>query len=334
MNIMEFIKILFAVIVFCVVSTVISGESVKEQKPQLRLVITKTKMFAEDKTIMVLLENTGSNSINILKEFTPRPVFFQLNLVKSDGTPIDSPGAGKVDFGRPMNYVTLESGEFIGIIMSLKDAYKELQNGKYELSVQYHNQYGDNCFRGALTSNSIDIMINDSASQPASTPNSVFISKLASLQEGERLKLLNQLSKDHSDLQTKLLSQLDESNPKAVNFGIAYLLGVYRMDQAVQHLSKYIALRNVQSMDNKRLLLYGEYPVVEAMIRIGNPVIPEMLKNIESSDDENIRKLSARVIRYIDGAEIALFRLKKREENESDQIKKMRLRVAIESIRK
>lgn len=148
------------------------------------------------------------------------------------------------------------------------------------------------------------------------------------------MKLLNQLSKDRSDLQAKLLSQLDESNPKALNLGIAYLLGVYRMDQTVQHLSKYIALKNVQSMDNKRLPLYGEYPVVEALIRIGNPAIPEMLRNIESSDDDNVRKLSARVIRYIDGTEIAQFRLEKRMEGESDQIKKMRLRVAIESIRK
>lgn len=157
---MKFIKILFAVIVFiCVVSTVLSRENVGEQKTQLRLVIAKMEMFAEDKSVMVLLENTGNNSINILKEFAPLPVFFQFNLVKSDGTPIDSPGAGKVDFGSPMNYVTLESGEFIGIIVSLKNVYKELRHGKYKLSVEYHNQYGRNCFQGSLTSNSIDVVI-------------------------------------------------------------------------------------------------------------------------------------------------------------------------------
>lgn len=334
---MKFRKIaILAAVIFSlgIVSTVLGGGIVIEQKTSLRLVIAKTETFAEDKAVMVLLENAGKGSITILKEFAPRPVFFHYNLIKSDGTPVDLPGAGKVDFDRPMKYVTLEPGEFIGIIVSLKDVNKELPHGKYELSVQYHNQYGDNCFRGVLTSNTINMVIDDSASQPASTTNSVFIPKLASTREGERLKLLNQLSKDRSDLQAKLLSQLDESNPTALNLGIAYLLGVYRMDQTVQDLSKYIALKNVQSMDNKRLPLYGEYPVVEALIRIGNPAIPEMLRNIESSDDDNVRKLSARVIRYIDGTEIAQFRLEKRMEAESDQIKKMRLRVAIESIRK
>jgi HEAT repeat protein len=168
----------------------------------------------------------------------------------------------------------------------------------------------------------------------ATATTSISIPKLTSIQEGERLKLLNQLSKDRSNLQTKLLSQLDESNPKEVTFGIAYLLGVYRMDQAVRHLSKYIALKNEQSDLVKRLPLYGEYPIVEALIRIGNPAIPAMIENIESSDDENVRKLSARVIRYIDGTEIANFRLAKRMENESDPIKKARLIAAMESIRK
>lgn len=151
------IKGLLAVVVFSgIVSTVLGG--VIEQKTLFRLVIAKTETFAEDKTVMVLLENVGKGSITILKEFAPRPVFFHYNLIKSDGTPVDLPGAGKVDFDRPMKYVTLEPGEFIGITVSLEDLYKKLQNGKYELSVQYHNQYGENCFRGTLTSNTIGMV--------------------------------------------------------------------------------------------------------------------------------------------------------------------------------
>ena len=158
---MKNIKILFAVIIFLGIFSMVLGGGVREQKTSLRLVIAKTETFAEDKTVIVLLENAGKDSITILKEFAPRPIFFQFNLVKSDGTPIDSPGAGKVDFGRPMKYVTLEPGKFIGITVSLKHVYKELQNGKYELSVQYHNQYGDNCFRGSLISNTIVVVIEN-----------------------------------------------------------------------------------------------------------------------------------------------------------------------------
>lgn len=159
------------------------------------------------------------------------------------------------------------------------------------------------------------------------------IPRLASLGSGERMRLLEQLSEDLAGVKSVLISQLDGSNPKEVNFSIAYLLGVFRAEQSVHHLSKYIAIKSDQSLIPNRMPLWGDYPVVEALISIGGPAIPEMVRNIETSDDGKVRELSARVIRYIDGPEIAKFRLEKGMEKQSDPAKKARLKAAMESIK-
>lgn len=155
--------------------------------------------------------------------------------------------------------------------------------------------------------------------------------RLASLNNEERIKLLEQWSKDRSDMQTALISQLDESNPKEVTFAIGYALGLHRIEQAVPHLSKYIALEADTGVE-KRRSLWDQYPIVEALIRIGNPSVPEMLKNIEITKDKKVRELSARVIRYVMGLDIAKVVLEKVMEGKSEAVK-ANFKAAIESMR-
>ena len=160
------------------------------------------------------------------------------------------------------------------------------------------------------------------------------IPKLASLKSDERMRLLEQVSGEFADVKSGLISQLDESDPKAVIFSVAFLLGTFREEQSVHHLSKFIAIKSDRPLlPDRRMPIWGDYPVVEALISIGNRAIPEMLKNIESSDDEKVRELSAKVIRYVDGPEIAKFRLEKAIERQSDPAKKARLTAAMESIK-
>ena len=157
------------------------------------------------------------------------------------------------------------------------------------------------------------------------------ISRLASLGNDERMRLLEQLSKDRSDLQAELISQLNGANPNEVNISVAYLLGLNRMEQSVRHLSRLITLE-VDVRNHSREPMWDRYPVVEALIRIGSPAIPEMIKNIETSDDQKVRELSAKVIRYIDGPEIAKFRLEKATEKQTDPGKKAKLKAAMEGV--
>jgi hypothetical protein len=157
------------------------------------------------------------------------------------------------------------------------------------------------------------------------------IPKFASLECQEREDLLTQLIQERLDRQTELVGQLDADNPKEANFAIAFLLGFHRMERAVPHLSKFITLET-DATEQSREGLWERYPAAEALIHIGVPAIPEMIKNIETSDDEKVRKLSARVIRHVDGREIAIFRLEKTIERQPDPAKKAKLKAAIKSI--
>jgi len=130
------------------------------------------------------------------------------------------------------------------------------------------------------------------------------IARMATLKDEERMELLGKLSRERSDIQGDLIHQLANSTSKDMKFAAAFLLGMYRMEQSVRELSKFITLESHHSIDWKREPLWDRYPVVEALIRIGKPAIPEMIRNIETSEDKKVQELSARVIRYVEGAEI------------------------------
>jgi hypothetical protein len=175
------------------------------------------------------------------------------------------------------------------------------------------------------------------AQKPAQNPGiggKESLPRLASLSSIERMQVLERASTDRSDLQAALITQLrDHSNPKEVTISVAFLLGLHRMEQAVQDLSTHITLTNYPLAEDDRRPLIGEYPVVDALIRIGSPAIPEMIKNIETSDDRKVCELSAKVIRYVDGREIASFRLQKAMERQSDPGKKARLKAAMDCMK-
>ena len=76
---------------------------------------------------------------------------------------------------------------------------------------------------------------------------------------------------------------------------------------------------------------WGGSPIVEALIRIGNPAVPEMIKNIETSKDKKVRDLSASVIKYVMGQDIAKIVLEKAIKDKSDAVK-ANFKAAIKSI--
>ncbi len=104
--------------------------------------------------------NSGPETVKLLKRFTPTPVFFEFLVVKDDGTPISVPGAGKISFSSPLQYVKLEKGKNHVVRINLEDVLKErLGVGEYNVSVLYKNQYGTDCFKGRINSNIISIKI-------------------------------------------------------------------------------------------------------------------------------------------------------------------------------
>jgi len=164
--------------------------------------------------------------------------------------------------------------------------------------------------------------------------NGTAIARMGTLDEQERMDFLRQLSKERSDIQGDLIYQLSNSESSDMRIAAAYLLGRYRMEQSVRVLAKFITLEYEHKTNWKREPLWGRRPVVEALIRIGLPAIPEMIKNIETSEDGKVRELSARVIRYVEGPDLAKFIVEREIEKQPDETKKRNLRAALNYILK
>jgi hypothetical protein len=154
-------------------------ENVLPSSP-LRLHIDVDKVIDDNPMLRISFENISKKKVTILRCFSPLRVFVSFRLTKEDGTPLTRPGGGKVSLLESnIKYITLEPDEFFGFKVKLSDIYDgKLESGKYTLTVQYHNQYGKNCYQGRIKSNAIEFSYSANkgrkrktvhASEPSST---------------------------------------------------------------------------------------------------------------------------------------------------------------------
>jgi hypothetical protein len=101
------------------------------------------------------------------------------------------------------------------------------------------------------------------------------------------------------------------------------------MEGSVKVLSKYITFARDHEVPHGREPLWGRYPVVEALIKIGRPAIPIMIANLENSTDILVRELSARVIRYIEEPEIGKVIIEIAMKKQADAAKKKKLQASL-----
>jgi len=113
----------------------------------------------------------------------------------------------------------------------------------------------------------------------------------------------------------------------------AKLLGDYRASEAVDILVQNFELdlrpRSILG------LLADDYiqPATWALIKIGNPSIPAVIRNLEETDNARIRGLSLKVLYQIDGdKDIVQLRLQKALTAQSDPQKKDRLKAALQAL--
>ena len=113
--------------------------------------------------LCIEFRNRSAAPIRILNQFEPTPVFFSFDIVATDGTPVLVAGGGKIDFGPTApSYLELSKDDAYSFEVDLGTLLSApLQRGRYLISSTYHNQYGDNCFRGVVKSNTIPIEIRD-----------------------------------------------------------------------------------------------------------------------------------------------------------------------------
>lgn len=155
-----------ASLIACVaVVAALGGGTVKAEGLELSLCTAETNsvVYTNNNIEVVLtFTNNGTDTVTLLKHFTPLPIFFEFKIVKTEGTIIAVPGSGKISFYESsMQYVKLEHGGVHVIQISLADVLKEqLGSGTYSVSVIYKNQYGSDCFKGKVESNQISIQVD------------------------------------------------------------------------------------------------------------------------------------------------------------------------------
>lgn len=110
--------------------------------------------------VEVTFQNVGELPIRVLKTFEPAPIFFSFDIIRDDGMPIDTPGAGKISIDT-MEFLNLMRGESFSVSIDIAPLLPEpLAAGKYSLSVEYHNQYGDgHSFTGKAFSNTVPFAV-------------------------------------------------------------------------------------------------------------------------------------------------------------------------------
>jgi len=139
-------------------------------------------------------------------------------------------------------------------------------------------------------------------------------------------------------LATNLVAVLNGA--KSRNFSkcaAAYYLGELHFTDAVETLNSSIVLR----LDENQIPIFSLVkidpslinPSVEALVKIGNPSIPAVIRNLAESDDAKVRELSLKVLYRIDGdKDIVQLRLQKAIAAQKDSNKKARLQVALKAL--
>lgn len=115
--------------------------------------------------LKVIFKNTNeTENIRILRHFDPLPVFFSFDIVDANNRFLDIPGAGKVDLhSDSIEYVSLSAGENFTLDVNLAKHLtnpQKVKTGEYTVSVTYHNQYGEDCFQGQISSQPISLVIS------------------------------------------------------------------------------------------------------------------------------------------------------------------------------
>ena len=99
-----------------------------------------------------------------------------------------------------------------------------------------------------------------------------------------------------------------------------------------------LAVKIALKMDLSQNIIKGYpiiagYPAMDALIKIGNPSIPAMIRNLAESDDAKYQELSLQVLYRIDGdKDIVQLRLQKALASEKDSQKQARLQSALKAL--
>ncbi len=140
----------------------------------------------------------------------------------------------------------------------------------------------------------------------------------------ERRRLILELLDIFSDTSSANLNQCSA----------AFYLGGMRAREAADGLATKIALKfNPNGFIIHGLPLLSEYPAMDALIEIGSPSIPPLIRNLKESDDIQVRESSLKSLYRVEGdKDIAQTRLQNALKAEVDPQKQARLQKAMRAL--
>lgn len=181
-------------------------------------------------------------------------------------------------------------------------------------------------FSALASFSSINLIAQDTASSGAR--NNIIVSV-----RSDNLDVFDQSANQWQAENEKLVSELLAilTNVHSSNLqqcAAAYYLGEMRLPEASDALAANIGLHLTHPVDHLTSLMRP--PAVEALVKIGNPSIPAVIRNLAESDDANVRDLSLKVLYRIDSdKDIVQLRLQKALAAEKDPQKQVRLQSAL-----
>jgi hypothetical protein len=113
----------------------------------------------------VTFKNIGPKAVRLLDTFTPRHAlfFFRVQLTRADGTLVPMRGGGKVDLDpSTIRYRELAPAASFAAVLDLvvfAGKLADIPPGEYSVTVTYSNQYGNDCFKGSVTSPTVKIVV-------------------------------------------------------------------------------------------------------------------------------------------------------------------------------
>ena len=150
--------------------------------------------------------------------------------------------------------------------------------------------------------------------------------KLDTMDERSRMKFISQVDEQRNQLLGVLLKHLGTNPSKQVQAAAIYLIGRHHLTDGVTEL-----IRRIDFDPGRQALpgaepLWEQYPALEALITIGKPSIPATLDLLATEHDDLRRSLAVKVVRYVEGPEVAEFILQKAQAAQSDAARKALLK--------
>lgn len=140
---------------------------------------------------------------------------------------------------------------------------------------------------------------------------------------------LVELTQDFNAMEEALIVELNKATSNEQKSAVVYLMGFYRSETCVRELARHVAMKYESGEPVGKLPLWGKYPAVEALTRVGKPANWHMLRNIETGTDIEFRRLSTEVILKSEGPEVARLIIELEMKKAKQEIARKRLQEAL-----